>query len=331
MKPFTLEAVKFIRIMLKNHKLSLMIKKYGLFGTKIGNQKYCPKMAKRHFSFKKYFNFVIELLMILKVYGSLSLILIVLFSSDIYSQSGSGFCEDHVPFYIIDLSYHPEADTIIHDIGRDGACCNGNRCVEFIVFLHPETTGIEVEIVVGSEPAGSMNWSVNCGPPQSVDNLVCLEGENPQYLSYCKPGSDLQSYSFGAVAEPGVDNIGHSKPECPATINTYGLTTSSITIESTESGPGLKEIYESYVTVSGDSIIAICDSDCPDFAEYVVCGDVDGSECVGISHFCDTIIVFFYDNIGIELNPSHTTFCDYEEGINLTTEILAGIPPYSFE
>jgi PKD repeat protein len=109
-------------------------------------------------------------------------------------------CTDGTTTINMDLSASADATwQTSGPVTPDGQCCgapSNQRCMEFIVTLHPDANGISIAF---TNSIGSVYYTVNCGPAQYTDsNLINIcfgEGDpGPHSISFCRNGTP--SYEF---------------------------------------------------------------------------------------------------------------------------------------
>lgn len=127
------------------------------------------------------------------------------FSYNINAQSG--LCDPNVPFYVADLTASPNATWVSPSDSRQGNCCGTSfpdRCIEFEITLHPGAIGINFEIASGAVPPGALYYQINCGPLIHVGDPICLVGQGPHVLTFCKPGNNQNTYQITSIPNPQV-------------------------------------------------------------------------------------------------------------------------------
>ena len=164
---------------------------------------------------------------------ALLLLLTLTFLSDII-QAQSGLCDACTPFFIADLSGDPSGTYISDNERRCGTCCGDpigippSRCVEFEVTLGPGAIGLVFDIYSGASPGGSLFYQVDCSDPTFVCDELCLAGQGPYTITFCKPGNNKNAYIITSI--PGeIASIGTTvKAECEAEISASGIIESSV-------------------------------------------------------------------------------------------------------
>lgn len=113
-----------------------------------------------------------------------------------------------VPTYEVDLT--GSVDTVWNSpaLIRNGNCCGTNfpdRCVAFRLTLDPGAAGVIFDLTSGAIPSGSLFYQVDCGPETVVGGEMCLSGTGPFNLTFCKPGSNLNTYSITSIPAIAID------------------------------------------------------------------------------------------------------------------------------
>ena len=114
-------------------------------------------------------------------------------------------CMPSVPTYTVNLSAKADTTWISPSIVRKDFCCgsvNPDRCVQFIITVHPNTAGIIFNIASGAVPSGSMYYQIGCSKPTAVGQIICLTGKGPYSLTFCKPGNNTNTFSITTVPKP---------------------------------------------------------------------------------------------------------------------------------
>ncbi|MCO4814386.1 MAG: hypothetical protein KC454_06710, partial [Flavobacteriales bacterium] len=108
---------------------------------------------------------------------------------------GFAQCDANVPLYIIDLSANPDTTWVLFEedaLDREGLCCTvdpNENCIQFEITLHPNAAGIFFDYD-GAGAFGSLNWQLDCGPLNNLNDTICVSDTGPFKLTFCKPGTD---------------------------------------------------------------------------------------------------------------------------------------------
>ena len=111
-------------------------------------------------------------------------LILLLTSYNLYSQCGPG-----TPTFIANLSSSANAVWVSPSIARSDNCCGTNapdKCIKFIITLHPDAVGIMFDILSGAKPTGALYYQIGCGPQTPVGQPICLSGPGPHILTFCK-------------------------------------------------------------------------------------------------------------------------------------------------
>lgn len=125
------------------------------------------------------------------------LVFLKIFSGEAISQVCPG-----VPTYEVNLAGNIDSIWNSPPDVRNGNCCNTNfpdRCIAFRLTLDPGAAGIIFDLTSGAIPSGSLYYQVDCGPQQTVGSAMCLSGTGPFNLTFCKPGSNLNTYRITSI------------------------------------------------------------------------------------------------------------------------------------
>ncbi len=254
-----------------------------------------------------------------------------LIQPQVYGQSG--LCDPTVPFFQVDLTGQPNGTYISPLVSRNDNCCgtsNPDRCIEFEITLDPATIAINFTIAVGAVPSGSMFYQINCGPQVAVGTPVCLSGPGPHTLTFCKPGNNPNAYGIFAIPGPSASGEDLASPVCPARLIATGFNESTLVWHDITSGTGAYDAYLSQTT-GNDTVYVTPTAGFPPYVDYQVCGAPIVPDCYNTADFCDTLRVYFYQNVSVQINPNPAGFCAGQAGVNLTGTISDGIGPYTFE
>ncbi len=248
-------------------------------------------------------------------------------------KAQSGLCDPTVPFFNVNLTGQPAGTYISPTVVRLDHCCgvsNPDRCIEFRITLDPGTIALNFYIASGAIPSGSMFYQINCGPPVAVGTPVCVTGPGPHTLTFCKPGNNPNTYGIVGIPAPALlgDNI--ASQICPATITAVGYDPGTVVWHDITSPTG---IYDAYLSAtSGTDVVTVTPQPgFPPYADYQVCGDVLAPGCFSNISFCDTVRVYFYQNVAASINPNPANYCQAAGGVLLTGSYTGGLGPYTFQ
>ena len=245
------------------------------------------------------------------------------------SNAPAQICDPTVPVFTIDLTGNPNGTWTSPPVGRIGQCCTASGsdvCVEFIITIDPAANGISFDIISGAVPGGALFYQVNCGPPSPLGTPVCLSGAGPHYITFCKPGNNVNEYQIQSIPQPSAGGTEYVSQACTGYLSTEGLDPASITYTSVP----FNALYNSYLscTAGCDSSIVTPVGVAPAFVDYQVCGNVAGA--CGTVSFCDTIRINFVNTLAVNINPQNPTICFGGANAVVTAVPSGGLAPYSY-
>ena len=137
----------------------------------------------------------------------LIIIFLVLSTRGLNAQSGA--CDGAVPVFVVDLSSDPSAVWTQAGVDRDGSCCSYNNppnsCVKFILTLHSSARSIIFSVTDGALPQ-NLEWQLMntvgdyCDTTKyPADVPVCMSGQGPHTIIFCKPGGNGNTYTITSV------------------------------------------------------------------------------------------------------------------------------------
>ena len=249
----------------------------------------------------------------------------------LYCPQLLGQCDGNVPTFIVDLSSSPNATYQSPSIQREGLCCGAtppDECIQFIVTLHPQAQGINFEICDGAIPPGAMFYQVGCGQPSAVGTAMCLNGPGPHVITFCKPGNNTNQYCIlslpGPVAGPDVQ-VGFG---CAAGISAFGFDPS--TTQWTSVYPGVIGDWDALLACPTCTTTSVASAPtAPPEVRYRICGNAI-SPCSTMV-FCDTVSVFFLDEMSVSVTPAEPTQCFGAATTTITAIPAGGSPPYTYQ
>jgi gliding motility-associated-like protein len=239
-------------------------------------------------------------------------------------------CDPSVPTFTVDLSNDPNGVFNSPLVARVGNCCgttNPDKCVSFVITLHPLAEGIIFDICDGAVPTGSMFYQVGCGPQTAVGTALCLNGPGPHLLTFCKPGNNPNVYCITSVADPGVGPDQSINDGCSATMYAFGY--DSTTVQWTSIFPGAPGQYDGYMDCSTCMQVNVdWQSGAPAFIDYEVCGYPLGG--CSPDPECNTVRIYFNPTLSADIVPPFPVVCFGSPGTTITAVGGGGSPPYSY-
>jgi len=259
-------------------------------------------------------------------------IILCLLSSGTYSQSGN--CDALVPFFQVDLSSNPDSLWISPNTGREAHCCeppdwpDQYKCVEFEVILNEFAGGLNFYVASGASPAGALYYQVNCGPLTSVNTPICLSGGGTYYITFCKPGENMNTYGVQSIPDPNIIEGEAATVHCPTTEIAVGFIDTTVVWTDITSDSG---IYNSYITcLTGcDTVDVQPQAGFPAYVDYQVCGQVQTPLCDGMLYDCDTVRIYFCDNVTATVTYEDSLIVD-TTGVLLHGHFDKGIGPFGY-
>ncbi|WMJ73025.1 gliding motility-associated C-terminal domain-containing protein [Cytophagaceae bacterium ABcell3] len=260
------------------------------------------------------------------VLGCLLLIILAGSNSVLLAQSS---CNGSTPSFTVDLSNDPDGDWESPNVSRNGRCCGGsNNCLEFIVTLHEDAERLRFDIASGAEPTGSMFYQVDCGPPVEVGEALCVSGEGPHYITFCKPGNNANSYSVSSIAKPTVSPPAYVSDGCVGQLVVEGY--EGNTVQWTSVSPGARGEYDHYLSCTSNctSPTVTAEENYPDSVVYEVKG-VPAGGCAG-DEVVQYATAYFVSEKEAYINPANPVICFGGSDATLTAEIQGGLAPYQY-
>lgn len=242
-------------------------------------------------------------------------------------------CTGDVPTFNIDLTGEPNGFFETPPTVRDGNCCgttNPDNCIRFIVTLDPDAVGINFQITGGAIPPGALFYQIDCGPQQTVGEFICIQGQGPHVLTFCKPGNNANVFTVSSIPAPLWPDP-HDVREGCLTEEVLGLTPETITWNSVS--PGSPGEYNNLLSCTEGCTAPVFQpsGDVPPTIQYLVCGFPIADECGFTENVCDTVTLHVVDELLVDINPDPATFCPESPGVNVTATAAGGSSPYTYE
>ncbi|TXC76226.1 T9SS type B sorting domain-containing protein [Luteibaculum oceani] len=263
----------------------------------------------------------------LKYYLGISLLsFLILISSKLNAQ----ICDSEVPVIEVDLSSNPDTSWVVPDLERKGTCCDAAKnapCVAFNITLHPEATGINFGVCEGAEPSGSLYYQINCGPKTPVGEPICLNGEGPHLLTFCKPGKNENTFCIQSIPRPSVGDDIQIQEGCSGDLSSSGYKEDEITWTSVLPGNrGDFDYLLSCITCPNPQVNLT--GVIPDSLYFEISGPGAG-DCGDLNTFRDTVLVVVLPGPRVNIVQENKVLCSETEELRLTAEINGGTPPYN--
>lgn len=244
----------------------------------------------------------------------------------------SGLCTPNVPFYTVNLVGNPGGVwTSSPPIVRRGDCCNSewpDRCIEFAITLDQFAVAINFEIASGAIPPGAMFYQIGCGPPTQVGEPICIDGPGPHALTFCKPGSNLNTYRITSIPGPSAPPPAVTSQGCNIVLTASGLDPATVRWRDITSGTGA---YNSYLSCQSGCISTTVTPavGAPAYVDYEVYGVPLGLTCLPNPTFTGIVRVTINPLLVNTIGPS-AAFCESSPGVLLNGNITGGAPPYTY-
>jgi large repetitive protein len=249
------------------------------------------------------------------------------------SFSQAPTCDNSVPFYIVDMTGHPDSIWVSPQHSRLGNCCgttSPDNCNSFKLILDTGSAGVNFNIATGAVPKGSMFYQVDCGTSVPVGDIICISGGGIHYVTFCKPGNNTNTYRITSIAKPIVPKTATTRVDCHLRLKFMGFDTSTVTMTSVY--PGTVGQYNNYMSCTSKCVTPVFspDSLAPAYIDYVVSGYPQASMCGYILKVYDTIRVYTLAKLRGSVSPNPGTFCSVGSGVLLTAHATGGDGHYKY-
>ena len=257
--------------------------------------------------------------------------ILLLFLSFAFYNSQGQTCSG-APNFNVNLIGQPAGSWTSPDHSRGGTCCSANNCTSFDVKLDTGAAMINLEILSGAIPSGSLSYRINCGSPIAVGSPICVTGQYSFTITFCKSGNNPNVYKITSIAKPTLPaNPTYSRLGCINTLTTLGFVPGSVTWTSTPQG-GHPAGYYNYLLSSTTSTAPLYTPTVglPASIIYSVCGTPQNSICPGSSGtYCGTFTVINVGPITASVTPTSAGFCA-GGSISITATASGGATPYTY-
>lgn len=217
------------------------------------------------------------------------------------------------------------------DTDRDGFCCGASapdKCLEFIITLHPNSAAIVFDIASGAVPPGALFYQIDCGPPIPVGDPICLYGAGPFHLTFCKPGNNTNTFSIETIPNPIFGPNLSLGDGCSDELWVQFYDETTISWNSISPGAVGSQNGLLGCTVACDTVLVTNNPLAPTVVEYLVCG-MAANGCT-TDPICDTMIVQFTPEMNVTINAPDTILCPNETTVPATAMVSGGTAPYAF-
>lgn len=251
----------------------------------------------------------------------LLLFLLIISEAKLMAQCGTGTSD----IYTVDFSSAKDTTHSI-DAARGGTACVGTagsetNCVRFNVILNP---GSDLLNFSTNQITGASFYSIDCGPLIPIGTPACITGKTSVCISFCKPGSNLVTYTLTASSTiKGSEDL-LLRQNCSGTLSVTGVT--ATTVNWTSVYPGAAGAYNNYLSaVTGATSITVTpQTGAPEYIDYEVSGT---GTCTGLRR--DTIRVYTVAPMTVSVTPANPTICS-GTSVQLTTTVTGGNAPYTY-
>lgn len=241
------------------------------------------------------------------------------------------FCDSLTPTFNVDLTAAPNMSWVSPIIARNGSCCgstNPDKCLEFVITLHPASAAIVFNFASGAVPPGALFYQIDCGPVTPVGSPICLTGVGPFHLTFCKPGNNSNTFSIETIPNPIFGPNLTLGDGCSDDLTVQFYDESSITWNSIS--PGAIGAYNSYLSCSTgcDTTNVQATGLPPSTVNYLVCGTALNG-CV-FEPICDTMTVQFMAPPIISIQTPDSILCFNESSTILNTVVSGGSGGFTY-
>jgi len=220
------------------------------------------------------------------------------------NQSYAQICNAGVPTFTFDFTGHPDSVFNTGNVTRLGGCCgNNSNCIHFDMLLDPQTAAVTVNVTGGALPTGSFFLQLDCGARSyGFGAPICISGAGHHDITFCKPGSNTNSFSVTAVSRPTFPATDTVRIGCSSTMQVRGLIDSTITWQSVY--PGNAGDYNSYLSCTSKCSTAVFTPQpgSPPYIDYQICGTIAAASCAEVPQICQTVRVYVQEAVTVSVN-----------------------------
>ncbi|MES2557109.1 MAG: PKD domain-containing protein [Bacteroidota bacterium] len=240
------------------------------------------------------------------------------------------YCDSITPEFTVDLTAAPYMTWLSPDTDRDGFCCGAtspDKCLEFIITLHPNSAAVVFNIASGAVPPGALFYQIDCGPPIAVGSPICLIGTGPFHLTFCKPGNNTNTFSIETIPNPIFGPNLTLGDGCNGELAVQFYDETTVTWNSVN--PGAIGDFNGLLScsVGCDTTTVTNNASLPAQVDYLVCGM--GQNGCTTDPICDTMIVQFAPPLQVSIVAPDTVLCPNETLVAASLSISGGTPPYT--
>jgi hypothetical protein len=243
-------------------------------------------------------------------------------------------CGFNVPYYEVDLRGKPAGTWTSPSHARLGQCCGvvgSDNCTSFKVLLDSNAVAVNFNIASGAVPSGALYYQIGCGQQVPVGSRICISGQGPHYITFCKLGNNENTYVITSIARPVFPPDKTVRIGCSDKLSVLGITGSSITWNSVY--PGSPGQYNSYLSCTNcPNPDFTPDNNTPPYIDYRICGFPIASMCGYNVTVCDTVHVYVAGELSENVTPNPASFCQTGagSGVMLNAQGSSGNGGYSY-
>lgn len=247
------------------------------------------------------------------------------------SESVAQYCDTVTPSFNVDLSANPHMSWTSPTTNRDGFCCGAtapDKCLEFVITLHPDAASVVFNITSGAIPPGALFYQIDCGPPTPVGSPICLTGTGPFHLTFCKPGNNVNTFSIETIPNPFFGPDITLNDGCQGML--YANFYDESTVTWTSITPGAPGTYNAYLNCTSgcDTVYLSGQSNAPPLVGYMVCG-MAANGCIP-DPVCDTLFTTFIPPMNVAFDAPDTILCANETAVAVSASVSGGTAPYIY-
>jgi adhesin HecA-like repeat protein len=251
-------------------------------------------------------------------------------------------CATELSHYWVDMMGNSDSTITLYDLERLDRCCDYDKkddCISFSIRLDEGAVGVEIAIN-GATPTPH-EWRMDCDPVVMNDGIVCVPGGEFHLFTFCKPGSNLNNYSFRSLSGVTVESEIETRVSCNTEIEASGIYDNP---QWTSIYPDNEGDYNNYLYAPGSDVpgsgvnvinpVFFADVNAPSEIQYRICGETgEPSPCTDeLGTDCDVITIYVRDSINIDLNINPDMVCDNDILPTLAPDVSpGGVSNYTLE
>ena len=225
------------------------------------------------------------------------------------TNCGCSPCATDESFHLVDLDGQPNGSITIYNVDRKDKCCDAKKedCASFNVRIDDDAVGVIITID-GASPS-PQDWRIDCSSVTLHGNIVCIPGGRFYLFTYCKPGGNLNNFTFTSISGVVVTSEVNARVSC----NTQIFIEDSTLVNPTWTSvfPLPVGAYDHYLSCTQCySPFFTPDENAPPVIKYKICGQLQNNPCttqLGLA--CDTVTIFIKDEINVQFNVDPGAYC----------------------